>query len=100
MDSERLNYLPGYELVSKGLSDLAEGRFDSVEALLIAIGRPRLLRLGFDLPYQFPKQPELALYHHLGAVYGNAAHSKYYALIRRIVSFARALEGRQFREGT
>lgn len=37
--------LPGGDLFGKGLRDLARG-VESTEALLVAIGRPRLTRLG------------------------------------------------------
>lgn len=91
--------LPGHDLISKGLEDLAQGRMNTIEALLIAIGRPRLLNLGFSLPYQFTTSPEHNLYRKLGNSHGNAAHSQYNALIGRLVSFMRAMEGRQIREG-
>ena len=100
MAIELTSDLPGHELISKGLDDLARGQSDTVEALLIAAGRPRLLNLGFSLPYQFPESPELVLYRKLEKAHGNAAHSQYNALIRRLVSFMRALEGRQFRENS
>lgn len=89
--------LPGHELILKGLEDLDQAQTNTTEALLIAIGRPRLLELGFSLPYQFPASPERSLYQKLGDSHGNAAHSQYNALIRKLVSFMRAMEGRQFR---
>lgn len=84
--------LPGADLITRGLADLEAGNAFTVEALLVAAGRPRLLRLGFDLPYEFPDMPEHALYFALAERHGNEAHSKYNALIRRFVSFAQALE--------
>ena len=47
--------LPGAEIVRKGLADLENG-VESVESLLLAIGRPRLLDLGFEIPllYEYP----------------------------------------------
>jgi hypothetical protein len=82
--------LPGAELVRKGLSDLKEGR-ETAEALLVAIGRPRLIRLGFDVPQRYDR-PEIRLYQYLAASHAEAAHSRYNALIRRLVSFERAAE--------
>jgi hypothetical protein len=41
--------LPGYELVSEGLDDLAAGR-ESESALLVAMSAPRLRALGIDVP--------------------------------------------------
>ena len=99
MDPDKLfKDLPGHELIAGGLADLARGKNDSVEALLIGIGRPRLLKLGFDLPYRFSECPEHDLYRQLGDSHGDAAHSRYNALIRRLVSFSRALEGIQIRK--
>jgi hypothetical protein len=86
--------LPGFDLVSKGLEDLSVGIIDSAEALLIAIGSPRLRSLGLDLPYQFPGLPEHALYFLLEETFGNSAHSQYNSWIRRLVSFERALAHR------
>ena len=88
--------LPGAELVTKGLADLAAGR-DSVEARLVAIGAPRLRALGFSVPDS--QRPEHALYRLLEHAHGNGAHSAYNALVRRLVSFERAMEGRVARAG-
>jgi hypothetical protein len=40
--------LPGSDLVVRGLEDLAAGR-ESAEALLVAIGRPPLVRPGLEV---------------------------------------------------
>ena len=80
--------LPGEDLVLRGLSDLADGR-ESVEALLVSIGAPRLESLGFRLPPPFPG-PEHRLYALLAAEDPDSAHSRYNALVRRLVSFERA----------
>ncbi len=82
--------LPGADLVEKGLDDLREGTA-SIEALLVSIGRPRLLRLGFDVPAHFDR-PEQRLYEALAADEPDTAHSRYNALVRRLVSFERAAE--------
>jgi hypothetical protein len=82
--------LPGADLVRKGLSDLSAGQ-RTPEALLVAIGRPRLLRLGLDVPHRY-ERPELLLYELLAADDPGGAHSRYNALIRRLVSFERAAE--------
>ena len=42
-----LQALPGGDLISRGLEDLARGD-ETTEALLVAIGAPRLRRLGPD----------------------------------------------------
>ena len=80
--------LPGADLIRAGLRDLESG-VESVEALLVLVGAPRLRRLGFDVP-DTPDFPEDRLYAQLAVEHGNAAHSKYNALIRRLVSFERA----------
>ena len=81
--------LPGEDLIEAGLRDLHEGR-ETVEALLVAIGSPRLRRLGFVLPANLPRKPEHRLYDLLAKTYENSAHSHYNSLIRRLVSFERA----------
>jgi hypothetical protein len=85
---ERLSKLPGGELVSQGIRDLERG-VESPESLLVSIGAPRLRRLGFDLVRPFAT-PEHRLYELLCAEHGDAAHSRYTALVRRLVSFERA----------
>lgn len=86
--------LPGAELVSAGLAALERGE-STVEALLVAIGAPRLRHAGLDVP-TLPRlrEPELALYAALCAAEEVDAYSAYNALIRRLVSFERALEAR------
>ena len=53
--------LPGAELIEAGLIDLSEHR-ETVAALLVAIGAPRLRRLGIELPRSLPENPEHRLY--------------------------------------
>jgi hypothetical protein len=79
---------PGSDLIEEGLDDLSRG-VQSVAALLVSIGAPRLRRLGFQVPNPIPF-PEHRLYERLRAVNSDAAHSRYNALIRRLVSFERA----------
>ena len=82
--------LPGGDLVAIGLEDLRSGA-ESVPALLVSIGAPRLRRLGFVIPREIT-DPEQRLYAMLAREHGAAAHSRYNALIRRLVSFERAAE--------
>jgi len=84
-----LEALPGGRLVAKGLADLANGR-ESVEALLVASGRPRLERLGLAVP--IVDSPEHRLYELLARTDPDSAHSRYNALVRRLTSFERAAE--------
>ena len=87
--------LPGAELVEEGIADLAVGRVTD-SSLLVAIAAPRLRRLGVDVPEcALPKPYEHQLYARLNERLGTAAHSHYNSLIRRIVSYARALEREQ-----
>lgn len=85
-----MDALPGQDLVETGLSDLERG-VESVEALLVSIGAPRLGALGFDVSKALP-DPELRLYELLAAEDSDSAHSRYNALVRRLVSFERAAE--------
>jgi hypothetical protein len=83
--------LPGGDLVMAGLRDLQAG-VESIEAALVRIGATNLRAHGFDVPTR-DAQPsaEHSLYALLAGRYGNAAHSRYNALLRRLVSFERAL---------
>lgn len=83
--------LPGHDLVIPGLEDLAQGR-ETVAALLVAIGAPRLRRLGLAVPESSVREPEHRLYEMLARSDPDGAHSAYNALIRRLVSFERAAE--------
>ena len=83
--------LPGEELVEKGLADLAANRMTE-SSLLLLIAAPRLRLLGLQVPQPpFPKPYEHTLYTCIEDRLGPAAHSHYNSLIRRIVSYARAL---------
>ena len=84
-----LEALPGGDLVQEGLADLGRG-VPSVAALLVSVGAPRLRRLGFMIP-RVELDPEHRLYALLQRDAADAAHSRYNALIRRLVSFERTL---------
>ncbi|HEY3104688.1 MAG TPA: hypothetical protein VGJ69_13950 [Pyrinomonadaceae bacterium] len=83
--------LPGADLIEAGLRDLHAGR-ETVEALLVAIGAPRLQTIGIQLPDNLPPNPEHRLYQLLAKDDSDSAHSRYNALIRRLVSYERAAE--------
>jgi hypothetical protein len=83
--------LPGAELIESGLKDLRNGR-ETVESLLVSIGSPRLRRIGVNVPETTFPNPEHRLYDLLEQVDSDSAHSRYNALIRRLVSFERAAE--------
>lgn len=82
--------LPGADLIERGLADLASGR-ESIESLLVSIGATRLRGLGIAVQRPFPS-PERRLYDVLAAEDSDSAHSRYNALVRRLVSFERAAE--------
>lgn len=82
---------PGGEFIRQGLDHLSEG-FESEAALLVQIGAPRLRRLGLDVRQFDGEPPEHKLYKLLAASDPDSAHSRYNALIRRLVSFERAME--------
>jgi hypothetical protein len=87
----RLDSLPGGDLVAAGLEDLLAGR-ETVAALLVAIGAPRLRNIGLKLPDHLPENPEHRLYELLAQDGSDSAHSRYNAFIRRLVSFEEAAE--------
>ena len=83
--------LPAEELIEAGARDLREGR-ETLAALLVAVGAPRLRRLGVELPTLLPENPEHRLYALLAQDESDSAHSRYNALIRKLVSYERAAE--------
>jgi hypothetical protein len=94
MTAEDLAGLPGAELVTQGLEDLACGK-TSEFSLLLLVAEPRLRPLGLEintarLPITQPST--YALYDYLEARADNDAHSQYNSLLRRMDSLANALE--------
>lgn len=91
MDESTLAALPGADLVLKGLRDLQDG-IDSIEALLVQVGASNLRSHGLTVPAAASAvAPEHRLYLRLEKEHGTAAHSRHNALVRRLVSFERAL---------
>ncbi len=88
--SDRMRALPGSDLIARGIADLIAGR-ETTEALLVSIGASRLRSVGIDLPSPV-SSPEHKLYLLLARERGDAAHSAYNALIRRLVSFERSAQ--------
>jgi hypothetical protein len=96
MDPGTLTALPGADLVLKGLRDLQSG-IDSIEALLVQVGASNLRSHGLTVPERTsPEAPEHRLYARLEERYGRAAHRRHNALVRRLVSFERALPRTSF----
>ena len=82
---------PGEELIEKGIADLANG-LETIPSLLVSIGALRLRRLGLAVSSPTIESPEHRLYELLRIDDPLAAHSRYNAFIRRLVSFERAAE--------
>ena len=82
--------LPASDLIEVGLRDLREQR-ETVASLLVSVGAPKLRSLGIDVPDPLPTNPEHRLYDVLANENPDSAHSKYNALIRKLVSFERAI---------
>jgi hypothetical protein len=82
--------LPGHELVSGGIADLSAG-CESEASLLVTMAAPRLRALGFSVPRGDGKGASHRLYEVL-AEREDGAHSRYNALVGRMVSFLRAAE--------
>ncbi len=92
MGVDDLTGLPGSEIVIPGLADLGAGR-DSVEASAVAMASRRLRAAGLDVPDGGGDEPAAhRLYLGIAAAGGGDPHSRYNAVVRRIVSFSRALE--------
>src|SRR5579871_4081189 len=83
--------LPGHDLITQGLADLAQ-QAETIPALLVVIGAPRLRRAGISIPSHTVTNPEIALYQKLAESDPDSAHSRYNSLIRKLVSFERAVE--------
>jgi hypothetical protein len=86
-----LTAFPGGDLVQEGLADLARG-VETVPALLVSIGAPRLRRIGLPVPETVIPSPEHRLCERLAETNSDSAHSRYNALVRRLVSFENAAE--------
>ena len=94
MQQQDLAKLPGAEIVLPGIEDLKEGR-ETVNALAV---RAAAARLGVrDLVGEEETGEPAAhrLYRLLNSELGDAAHSRYNAILRRVVSFARAADSRR-----
>ena len=86
-----LAVLPGGDLVQQGIEDLSRG-IESLPALLVSIGAPRLRRIGLPVPENAFPSPEHRLYLKLAESDSDSAHSRYNALLGSLASFANAAE--------
>lgn len=89
VNAEELKALPGGDLIAQGLRDLAADR-ETPASVLVEIGAPKLRQLGLSVR-RTSDRPEHRLYALLARDSEDSAHSRYNALVRRLVSFERAL---------
>jgi hypothetical protein len=78
-------------LFDAAVADLRAG-VESPAALLVSMARSRLVDAGLAVPPAPVERPGHRLYDLLAAEDPDNAHGRYNALLRRIVSFARAAE--------
>ncbi len=85
--------LPGEDLIHAGLRDVAAG-VESVESLLVEIAASHLRESGLPVPALPPAalDAEIRLHRLLARTHGDDAFGRYNALLRRLVSFTRALD--------
>jgi hypothetical protein len=92
MPDEAYERLPGAEIVLAGIADIEAGR-KSINASAVQCAAPRLRRAGLAAPSSQENVPAAHdLYGQLRAEYGDAAHSRYNAILARVISFAGAAE--------
>lgn len=92
MKDQEWEELPGAEIVLAGVADLQNGRM-SVNALAVQSAAPRLRSLGFETGNTKAVVPAAhRLYEQLHREMGDSAHSRYNAILSRVVSFAQAAE--------
>lgn len=90
MSGRSYDRLPGWEIVSAGLADLAAGR-STVAAMLVASASERLRDAGILVPGIPIPDAQARLYELLTAEVGEGrAHGRYNALRRRLASFLRS----------
>jgi hypothetical protein len=92
MNSDAMKTLPGAEIVLPGIADLKAGR-ETVNASAVRSAAARLRGAGLDLPSSEGAEPAAhELYRQLSEELGDAAHSRYNAILGRVASFAGAAE--------
>jgi hypothetical protein len=92
VEDRTLERLPGAEIVLPGLADLHAGR-SSTNALAVQSAASRLRELDLDAEESAGEVPAAhKLYQQLHGELGDAAHSRYNAILSRVASFAQAAE--------
>lgn len=93
LSQDRLEALPGWEMVAEGLADAAAGRTTPF-ACTVWMALPRLQRAGLideALLVRRMAEPELTLYRLLCREPGNG-YGRYNGILRRLVRFEHALD--------
>ncbi|MBV8161904.1 MAG: hypothetical protein JO265_13355 [Acidimicrobiia bacterium] len=83
-----MDLLPGEDFVTQGVSDLAAHRA-TVDALLVSLASTRLRELGIFVDHPIA-DADHRLWELLATEDPDSAHSRYNALVQRLVSFERA----------
>lgn len=92
MTVEAFHSLPGAEIVLAGLADLERGH-ESEHADAVLMASERLRAAGLAIPSVAADRPAAhRLYERLATADPRGAHSRYNAIVGRVVSFARAAE--------
>ena len=93
-----LQALPGSEIVLPGLADLEAGR-DTIDAAAVQVAARRLRAEDLQVPPRAPdaEEPGHLLFRRISESGQPNPHSRYNAILRRVDSFARALEGARAR---
>jgi hypothetical protein len=92
LQAKALGSLPGAEIVISGIADLEAGR-DTADANAVLMAATRLRAAGADVPLAELDEPAAhRLYEQLADEDPLNAHSRYNAIVRRVISFARAAE--------
>lgn len=87
-----LSSFPGGSLVMAGLQDLASGITESIPALLVQIGAPRLAAAGLNVPAHSSQTADAELRLYAQLLPNANAHGEYNALLRQLISCEAALE--------
>lgn len=82
---------PGEEFIQQGIEDL-ERELETVPSLLVSIGAPKLRSIGIEIPANVLDSPEHRLFRLLQLSGSDSAHSRYNALIKRLVSYERSAQ--------
>jgi hypothetical protein len=89
--------LPGADIVAQAFEDLGQNLW-SAAALGLQVVAPRLRMVGFDVPgIALEEVPELELYRRLSEERVLDPYSAYNAMLRRLNSFAAAVEAEYYR---